>query len=153
LFLKKCIINGVNKIMSKRILNQDQIECLLKSGHVSNCSPTQISYSKEFKILAVRQYDEGKTPTQIFREAGLDPDLVGKYVPDNCLRRWRRKLEAKGEAGLMADGRGLVQGARRGRPKTKGLTDAERIKRLEIENAYLKAKYDFLVKLRAQGKR
>ena len=50
----------------------------------------------------------------------------------------------------MTDERGFATGDRKGRPKTKGLTDTDKIKRLKIEVAYLKAKNDFLVKLRAK---
>lgn len=137
-------------IMKQPKFNSEQITELLKNKHVIKCSKT-ISYSKEFKALAVRQYAEGMTASQIFKAAGLPPELVGEYVPDNCLNRWRNKLRIKGEAGLMVDERGSAKG-NKGRPRIKGLTDADRIKRLEIENAYLKAKYDFLVKLRAQRK-
>lgn len=137
--------------MKQPKFNSEQIAKLLKNQHVIKCAKT-ITYSKEFKIFAVRQYAEGKTASQIFREAGFDSQLVGEYVPDNCLNRWRKKFEVKGEVGLMVDERGTMRGSRKGRPKTRGLTDANRIKRLEIEVAYLKAKNDFLVKLRARKK-
>lgn len=139
--------------MSKRIFNQEQIVLLLSNKHIAKCSQKSISYKNEFKVLAVNQYAEGMTATQIFRKAGLDPDLVGAQVPDECLGRWRRKFNNNGEIGLMMDERGTTKGGIVGRPKTNGFTDAERIKRLEIEVAYLKAKNDFLVKLRAQRKR
>lgn len=138
--------------MSKRIFNQEQIALLLSNEHIAKCSQKSISYKKEFKVLAVSQYTEGMAAKQIFRRAGLDPDLVGAGTPDECLRRWRSKFKTDGEAGLMIDERGSTKGNMTGRPKTKGLTDADRIKRLEIEVAYLKAKNDFLVKLRAQRK-
>lgn len=37
-----------------------------------------------------------------------------------------------------------------GRPKTKWLTDVDKIKWLEAENAYLKAENNFLAKLQAK---
>jgi hypothetical protein len=39
-----------------------------------------------------------------------------------------------------------------GRPKTKNLSDKEKIEYLETKVAYLKAENDFLAKLRAQRK-
>ena len=48
----------------------------------------------------------------------------------------------------MVENRGKGRGG--GRPKTKGITPEDRIKRLEAENAYLKAENDFLAKLRAK---
>lgn len=138
--------------MRKSKFNQTQITQLLKNKHITKCSPTNITYANQFKVLAIKQYAEGMTADQIFEKAGLKIELVGKYVPKNCLKLWRKKFKDKGENGLLIEERGHVTGIQRGRPKTKGMTDAERIKRLEIENAYLKAKNDFLVKLRAQEK-
>lgn len=137
--------------MKKLKFNPEQIIEILKNEHVVKCSKT-ISYSKEFKVLAVQRYAAGATAQQIFREAGFNLQLIGKYVPQNCLHRWRRTFKAKGESGLRSDERGSAKGIRKGRPRTKGVSDADRIKRLEIEVAYLKAKNDFLVKLRAQQK-
>jgi len=139
--------------MRQTKFNPEQIAQLSKNEHITKCSSKSITFSKDFKILTVRQYAEGMTAGQIFRAAGLPPELVGEYVPDNCLGRWRKKLEADGEAGLLTDGRGLGVNSKKGRPRIKGLTDAERIKRLEIEVAYLKAKNDFLAKLRARKRK
>jgi len=138
--------------MKKPKFDQEQIDQLLQNKHVAKCSPKAITYSKEFKVLAVRQYAEGMSAGQIFRKAGLGVELVGEYVADASLKLWRKTFNAKGEAGLLTENRGRATGSQRGRPRTKGLTDADRIKRLEIEVAYLKAKNDFLVKLRAQRK-
>lgn len=133
--------------------NSEQIARISKNERIVKCSSKSITYSNDFKVLAVRQYAEGMSAGQIFRNAGLPPELVGECVPDDCLGRWRRKLAIKGEAGLNIDERGTTKGGRTGRPRKKGLTEAERIKRLEIEVAYLKAENDFLAKLRVQGKR
>ncbi len=140
------------KTMKQNHLNQEQIAELLKKDCIVKCSPKSISYSNKFKILAMRQYAEGITVRQIFNKAGLVPELIGEYRAKECLQRWRKKLKTKGEAGLLVDERGLTKGHGMGRPKTKGVTDADRIKRLKIEVAYLKAKNDFLVKLRVQKK-
>lgn len=63
------------------------------------------------------------------------------------MRRWMRLFRAKGEDGL-SDQRGRT--GRGGRPKTKGVIEADRIKRLEAEVAYLKAENNFLAELRAK---
>ena len=138
--------------MKQPKFNPEQISELLRNEHIDKCSSKSITYNKVFKLLAVQQYTEGMTATQIFRGVGLPVELVGQYVPNNCLKRWRKTFKVKGIAGLVIEERGRATGSQRGRPKTKGMTDAERIKRLEIENTYLKAKYDFLVKLRAKQK-
>ena len=138
--------------MKQTKYNNEQVAKLLENKFIAKCSLKSISFTKEFKLFAVNQYINGKTAPKIFNEAGIDSQLVGRYVPDNCLRLWRKKFKAKGEVGLMIDERGLATGVNKGRPRTKGLTDTDKIKRLEIEVAYLKAKNYFLVKLRAKRK-
>ena len=85
----------------------------------------------------------------IFEEAGFDLALIGKNIPIECLRRWRRVYGIKGVEKLNVETRGKGGG----RPRKNGLTDAEKIKRMEVEIAYLKAENDFLAKLRAAKKR
>jgi transposase-like protein len=131
--------------MSKRIFTPEQIADLLKNKNVSKCSKKSITYSKEFKLSAITLYNEGLGCSEIFREAGFDPELVGVDNPRACLLRWRQSISRHGGAGLINDGRG-----RTGRPKTRGLSDTDQIKRLKIEVAYLRAENDFLAKLRAK---
>ena len=122
---------------------------MLSNGNVDKCSSKAITYNKEFKLWAVKQYgEEGKTSNQIFREAGFDLNTVGKGTPKTCLRRWRRTFKMKGDDGLKAEMRGKTKGG--GRPKVKWSSETERIRWLETENAYLKAENDFLAKLRAK---
>lgn len=138
--------------MGKRRFTADQIIELLKNKNVAKCSNKSITYSKKFKLLSIKQYEEdGFSPRMIFKEAGFDLCLIGEDIPEGSLRRWRKIYTTKGLAGLNTEARGRSHNG--GRPKTRGLTDADRIKRLEIENAYLKAENDFLAKLRAAKKR
>lgn len=137
--------------MSKRRFTGEQIERLLSNVHVARCSAKSITYAKEFKLLAIKQYDNGWPAVRIFQEAGFDLRLFDKDLPRACLTRWRRKYRAKGDIGLCKDERGHSN--RGGRSKTKGLTDSDRIKRMAVEIAYLKAENDFLAKLRAAKKR
>lgn len=138
--------------MSKRRFTIDQIVELSKNVNVAKCSEKSITYGKEFKLRAVKQYqEEGYSPGMIFEEAGFDIYLIGKEVPDDSLLRWRRVYTAKGVQGLNMEARGKHR--KGGRPKTRGLTDTDKIKRMAIEIAYLKAENDFLAKLRAAKKR
>ena len=135
--------------MSTRRFTTDQIAELSKNKNVTKCSNKAITYSQKFKLLAVNQYYAGLSTRQIFREAGFDLRIIGDDIPDTSLKRWKKIYNTRGPSRLSMETRGQ-QG---GRPKTKGLTDAERIKRMEIEIAYLKAENDFLAKLRAAKKR
>lgn len=132
--------------MSKRIFNEEQIVALRNNNNVSNCSSKSISYSSKFKVEAVKQHSEGIGSREIFRIAGFDIKVIGKNKPKQCLVRWNRIYRLKGEDGLKTEARGRGGG----RFKTKGLSEKDKIERLEAEVAYLKAENDFLAKLRAK---
>lgn len=133
--------------MEKKLFTKEEIGKLLKNENVTKCSEKAISYSKAFKVEAVRLYsEEGFGSREIFENAGFDLRIIGKDKPKGCLSRWNRINRIKGSANLEAE----TRGRNGGRPKTKGITIADRIKRLEAENAYLKAENDFLAKLRAK---
>ena len=133
--------------MSRRTFTKEQIDEMLKNGNVSYCSERSITYTKDFKLLAIKLYEQGLTSSEIFRQAGFNLDVVGRHQPKECLSRWLELFRAKGGDGL-SDYRG--KNGRGGRPKTKGVTDTDRIQRLEAEVAYLKLENDFLAKLRAK---
>lgn len=136
--------------MSKRIFTQEQIQQLLSNENVTRCSGKAISYSKDFKIKAVAQYNEsGFSPREIFRLAGFDLQIFGEKKADHCLTRWRKTFRTKGQGELLKETRGRGGG----RPKINDCDDAAKIKRLETEIAYLKAENNFLAKLRANKKR
>lgn len=138
--------------MSKRRLTENQIKDLSFNNNVENCSDRSITYNKEFKVWAVNKYyKEGYSPRMIFEEAGFDVSIIGEDTPGFSLQRWRKEYQIRGIDSLRFERRG--QGNLGGRPKTEELNNANKIKRLEIENAYLKAENDFLVKLRAAQKR
>lgn len=133
--------------MSRRTFTKEQIEGLRKNTSVLSCSDRSITYTKDFKLLAVTLYEQGLTSSEIFRKAGFDLGIIGRHQPKECLSRWLKRFRAKGTDGL-SDQRGKT--GRSGRPRTKGITETDKIKRLEAEVAYLKAENDFLAKLRAK---
>ena len=131
--------------MSKRNLKEEEIAVLLKNKNVSSCSSKSITYSKEFKVLAVKQYKEGMSSRKIFEAAGFDLRLIGKDVPSDRLKQWNKIVRNKGEDSLHFETRGRGSS---GRPKLKGLTDKEKLEYLEAKVAYLKAENEFLTQLR-----
>lgn len=135
--------------MNKRIFTKEQREQLLKNENVTQCSETSISYSKEFKVKAVTLYHEqGLSPSEIFTHAGFDLHVIGKKKPKGRMEYWNKVYRLKGVEGLKKENRGRGTGG--GRPKTKNVTDADTIQRLEATVAYLKAENDFLARLRAK---
>lgn len=134
--------------MSKRIFNKEQKIELSKNKNVKKCSERSITYSKDFKIKAVKQYyDEYLAPNEVFEQAGFDLDMIGRKTPAWCLDRWKKVFQNKGINALNNENRGKGGG----RPKKiKDKSDKDKIERLEAAVAYLKAENDFLVKLRAK---
>ncbi len=135
--------------MSKRIFSEEQIKELLKNSNVERCSDKSISYHKNFKITAVKEYQKGLLPIEIFMQAGFKIDVVGRETPERCLQRWRRVFRTKGIQELSIETRGRGKGG--GRPKVNWLNEKEKIKYLETQIAYLKAENDFLAKLRKKS--
>ena len=135
--------------MSKTIFTEEEQGQLLKNKNISRCGEGSITYSKDFKVEAVKLYKQGLTSTEIFRQAGFDLGVMGRDRPRECLKHWNKVYREKGEEGLLIENRGR----KGGRPKKpRDLSDADKIKRLEAEVAYLKAENDFLIKLRAKRK-
>ena len=137
--------------MRERKFTDTQIEELLSNKFVRKCSENTVSFSGEFKLKAVRRYEEeGLAASRIFEEAGFPMTLIGEYLPEDRMRDWRRIFRIHGEQGLLRENRGRATGAGIGRPKIHGVTDTERIERLEATVAYLQAENSFLAKLRAK---
>ncbi len=129
--------------MSKRIFTKEQVENLSKNVNIAKCGKGSITFTKDFKLLAVKQHREGLPSPEIFMEAGFDIRVLGKDTPKECLKRWNRISRTRGENTLAIE--------TRGRPKkANDNTDKSKIERLEAEIAYLKAANDFLIKLRAK---
>ena len=125
--------------MNKRIFTKKQIKKLTKNPHIKKCSQKTITYSQDFKVKAVKQYqEEYMTPQEIFIQTGFDLEIIGKEIPRRCLDRWKNK-----GINNLVENRGRTK-------KTKDKSVKDKIKRLEAENIYLKAENDFLVKLRAK---
>jgi transposase-like protein len=134
--------------MSKNIFTKAQQKILLRNHHVSRCSLKSITYSNAFKLSAVKQSQElGLSSNEIFRRAGFDIRILGRDKPKQCLKRWKKTYWIKGDQGLLVERRG---GHDRLLKVSSGEIEANKVRRLEAEVAYLKAENDFLAKLRAK---
>lgn len=133
--------------MSKKTLTKEEINQLMNNENIINCSEESLTYSKDFKIKAVKLYEQGLSPVDAFKQAGINPNVAGKERIRGCLKRWNNVYRANGEKGLLVENRGRFGGRTK---KPRDGSDADKIKRLETEVAYLKAENDFLVKLRAK---
>ena len=139
-------LNQNHTIMSKRIFTPDQIRELSQNPNVARCSEKSITYHKDFKLAAVKQYQEGLPPSTIFAQAGFNLAVIGRDVPGWCLDDWRRVFKGKGADGFAKETRGGP-----GRRKSqKHLSDSDKLKYLETQIAYLRSENAFLDKLRKQ---
>lgn len=133
--------------MERSIYLPEQIKALLANPNVVKCSDKAITYSKKFKLQAIKDYyEQGLGPNAIFVKAGFDLSILGKDKPKNCLKLWRKVYKTKGEKGLNTESRGKNGGRR---PKDKQSADVEY---LQTKVAYLEAENAFLRKLKTKPK-
>jgi transposase len=85
-------------------------------------------YSRELKIAAMREVDNGRTLAEVARQLELSPHL---------LDRWRSEWRAKGELAFPGIGRGNTPSA---------FNDVQRIAELERKIGQLTMENDFLKK-------
>lgn len=127
------------------MFTQNEINELLQNKNVSKCSSKAITYNKKFKVWAVKKYfNNGNSSNMIFKEAGFDLNILGKYRPDNCLKLWRRIYNNKGEEELLKENRSGPGRIKKLEFKSKD----EEIEYLKTKIAYMDAENDFLAKLR-----
>jgi len=89
--------------MGRGLLTEQEIEFLKNSPYISDVSATRIIYTNEFKYHFMEEYNSGKGPSQIFREAGLPPEILGSRRIERAAHRWRESY-ASGSLGRYQDG-------------------------------------------------
>lgn len=67
----------------------DELQMLRDLPAVANVSKDRITYSNAFKQVCVIRYLAGESPTKIFREAGLPPELIGYIRIERSVARWK----------------------------------------------------------------
>lgn len=72
---------------SKASFSSAQIKRLIKLRAVVKVSPSRIRYAEWFKRECVMRADAGESPTYLFREAGLGPELIGEKRIERCMDR------------------------------------------------------------------
>lgn len=74
-----------------------EVEYLQSLPAVKRVINGRIIYDGAFKRECVRRYRNGESPSRIFRDAGLDPDLIGSKRIERCVARWKRSVPDSGE--------------------------------------------------------
>lgn len=76
----------------------EEVEYLRSLPVVAEATSRRITYTESFKHNCMRRYHAGESPVELFREAGLDPSLIGYKRIERCFARWRKI--ACGPAGI-----------------------------------------------------
>jgi hypothetical protein len=132
--------------MNTHIYSIYEISKLKENPYVEKCTGSSIIYTIEFKKQALELHRQGLSPREIWRRAGFDVGMWRKRYAKDCIRDWKERIKDREIEGLMKTKKQEVTNDQ----KIKEPIDEKRVKRLELEIAYLKAENDFLVKLRAK---
>ena len=75
--------------MGRGSLSESEVQIILKNPYVREVKGSHVIYTQEFKRHFMKEYQEGKGPTRIFREAGFDVAILGSKRIERAAARWR----------------------------------------------------------------
>ena len=129
--------------MSKTRFTKEQVERLGLSSYVASVSNTTVRFTAEFKKRFLEERRSGREVREIFRECGIDPDILGEKRISGFCYQVNKKAKTDED---FSDKRGGNH-----RKKTEGEAEPveQRLSRLENELAYTRQEVEFLKKLRA----
>ena len=125
--------------MSNKKFTNEEINLLSKNKYVLRVNQNGITYSNEFKIHFIAEYDKGKTTRVIFEESGFNVDILGEDRIRSAGNRWRTAYKTNGITGLDDTRR-----TKSGRPRKRELTKDEVIAKQNAEIEYLRAEIELL---------
>ncbi|MGG7153474.1 IS3 family transposase, partial [Clostridium neonatale] len=131
--------------MSKKTFSDEEVRSLSNNKYVKKVSNKSITYTNEFKIHFIAEYNNGKSPRTIFEEAGFNIDVIGLRRIDCSSSRWRKAYNENGVLGLDDTRRNNS-----GRPREREVTKDDIIAKQNAEIEYLKAEVELLKKLELQ---
>ncbi|MBR4061409.1 MAG: hypothetical protein IKK03_16395 [Lachnospiraceae bacterium] len=79
--------------MKKNNFTPEEIQVLKDNPNVLRVSDSRITYTRAFKVHLVDEYRKGKTPTQVFREAGFDTRVLGSKRIERAAANWKETYE------------------------------------------------------------
>ena len=107
--------------MSKILFTDAQVKKLTKNKWIKNITNKGITYTNEFKYKLVKECENYKKfPQDVFRECGIDPDIVGINRIQCSAYRWRKQINSTGEITDTRKGSS-------GRPLEHELSDKEKL--------------------------
>ena len=126
--------------MSKILFTDVQVKKLSKNKWIKNITNKGITYTDEFKYKLVKECENYKKfPQDVFRECGIDPEIVGKKRIECSAYRWRKQINSTGE---ISD----TRTTKSGNTIKHELSDKEKLKRAEAKIKLLEAENELLKK-------
>ena len=126
--------------MSKILFTDAQVKKLSKNKWIKKITNTTITYTDEFKYKLVKECENYKKfPQDIFRECGIDPEIIGVNRYEQAAYRWRKQFNSIGE---LKD----TRLENNGRPLERKLSDKEKLERAEAKIKLLEAENELLKK-------
>lgn len=138
----------LEKVMSKKIFTEKEIKLLSANKYVKYVSSKGITYTDELKQIFIAEKEKGKTPREIFKECGLDVEVLGLDRIQSASKRWQKAYNKHGILGLRD-----TRAESSGRPRERGLSLEEKNSRLEAQINLLKAENELLKKIRLAERR
>jgi len=133
-------IRKLVKKVTKVLFTDMQVKKLSKNKWIKNVTNKGITYTDEFKIKLVKETkDYKKFPRDIFKECGIDPDIVGKIRIEKSAYRWRNQYKNTGELKDTRKGSS-------GRTLERELSYKEKLERAEAKIKLLEAENELLKK-------
>ncbi len=131
-------------------LTEDQIRMLSKNPNVVEVTPRQVHYTQTFKNYFCREYAKGRSSSEILREQGIDPKVLGETRVSSLRTYYNNVKNAfPGRENLAFEGKNPYRGTK-GNGHTQLQTNSDiihMIGKLEQQVQYLEKQTDFLKKI------
>lgn len=126
--------------MSKILFTDAQVKKISKNKWIKKINNKTITFTNEFKYKLVKECENYKKfPQDVFRECGIDPEIIGVKRYEQAAYRWRKQLNSIGEIKDTKTGAS-------GRPLKRELSDKEKLERAEAKIKLLEAENELLKK-------
>lgn len=126
--------------MSNILFDEEQQKQLRANHWVKSVTEKSISFTEDFKVYFINEYNLGKYPKQIFKDAGFDINMLGDKRIEQCTARYKRqnkRIEGFHDTRTNNSGRGIG----------KELSIDEENELLKKQNAKLQQELEFLKKM------
>ena len=124
------------------MFSEKELKILRENKNVKKVKENIVIFSDEFKKEFVKRYNNGEVSKEIFRDNGIDPEILGKDRVQDLRKRWNRKYKEEGLKGLI-DKRGTTKN------KVKKTLEEEN-EELRLDNLLLKEEIKMIKKLKKQ---